>query len=440
MPTFATLLQNDPNVQEFALKVLRDCDDLREFSAKCLEAMLNSAMSAEADEVCNASYGERTDERVNSRNGYRERSLETTSGDITLEIPKLRHGTYYPEGIIEHYRRADTALALVAIEMYANGISTRKMKRVMKRLGVDSMSKSQVSELCKAIDEEVERLRTSSLLGHIIRYVWIDATYVSCRVDGRFVSVAVVTAIGLDEDGRRRFLGIDVFDTENYEDWRKFLQGLKDRGLNGVRLVVSDAHAGIVRAVRELFQGACWQRCITHLMRNAANAEGNELKRTIARECLKATFAQNDPTLVRACYRATVDRLVESGCNKSAELLANAENDALAYLQFPVAHRRKIRTNNIQERANREIKRRTDSVQCFPDKASVVRLVGAVLVEETMAWQMSPRVFTPESVESIDDYVAPEATDAQRRDAEARAREIIAEAHKKALDKVAPKK
>ena len=440
MPTLETLLLNDPNVQQFALSALRECPDMREFSAKCLEAMLNSAMSAEADKACNAKYGERTDERVNCRNGYRERSLETTSGDITLEIPKLRHGTYYPEGIIEHYRRADTALALVAIEMYVNGVSERKMKRVMKRLGVDSMSKSQVSELCKAIDEEVERLRTSSLLGHIIRYVWIDATYVSCRVAGRFRNVAVVTAIGCDETGHKRFLGLDVVDVESYEDWKKFLQGLKDRGLNGVRLVVSDAHAGIVRAVKELFQGACWQRCITHLMRNAANAEGNELKRTITRECLKVTFAQKDPTLVRACYRATVDRLVESGCNKSAELLANAENDSLAYLQFPVAHRRKIRTNNIQERANREIKRRTDSVQCFPDKASVVRLVGAVLVEETMAWQMSPRVFTPESVESIDDYVAPEATDAQRRDAEARAKEIVEKAMQKAVDKAGKKR
>ena len=154
MPTFATLLQNDPNVQEFALKVLRDCDDLREFSAKCLEAMPDSAMSAEADEACNASYGERTDERADSRNGYRERGLETTAGDITLEIPKLRHGTYYPEGVVEHWQRADNALVACVVEMYANGISTAKVERVAKQLGVGSMSKSQVSRLCAALDEE----------------------------------------------------------------------------------------------------------------------------------------------------------------------------------------------------------------------------------------------------------------------------------------------
>ena len=440
MTQLEMLLQNDPNVQQFALGVLRECPDMREFSARCLETMLNSAMSAQADEACNADYGERTEERVNSRNGYRERGLETTCGDITLEIPKLRHGTFYPQDIIERYRRADDALACAVMEMLTNGVSTRKVQRVAQQLGVSSMSKSQVSRLCEELDVRVRELRTSSLEQHLISYVWIDATYVSCLVGAHFVSVAVVTAIGLDEDGRRRFLGLDVFDSENYEDWKAFLQGLKDRGLNGVRLVVSDAHAGIVRAVRELFQGATWQRCITHLMRNAANAEGTELRRAMTRECLKATFAQADPTMVRACYQATVDALAERGCNKSSELLSNAEADALAYLQFPRAHRRKIRTNNIQERANREIKRRTDSVQCFPSKESVIRIVGAVLCEETMAWQLGARVFTPESVASIETYAPEEATEAQRKDAEARAKEIVEKAMQKAVDKAGKKR
>jgi transposase-like protein len=436
MPTLETLLQTDRNVQVFALSVLRECPDLREFSARCVEAMVNSAMSAEADKACNASYGERTDERVNSRNGYRERGLETTAGDITLEIPKLRHGTYYPEGIIEHYKRADTALAMVAIEMYKNGVSERKMKRVMKRLGVDSMSKSQVSRLCAALDEEVAQLRESDLSGHIIRYVWIDATYVSCRVAGRFQSVAVVTAIGCDEDGRKRFLGLDVVDVESYEDWRRFLLGLRERGLNGVRLVVSDAHSGIIKAVSEVFLGSSWQRCVTHFMRNCADAYAGRLgKQRLVRECLKATFAQADPTVVRACFHEASAMLRDLGCPKAADLMDGAEPSVLCYLDFPAAHAKRIRTDNVQERANREIKRRTDVVQCFPSKDSLLRLVGAVPCEENVYWSQGNRMFSPDSIASVDSFAAPEPTELEVANACARARGIIEKAVEKAKAK-----
>lgn len=428
MAQLETLLRNDPEVQRFALAVLRECDGMREFAARCVEAMMNSCMSAQADELCGAGYNERSDKRVNSRNGYRERGLETTVGDVELEIPKLRHGTYYPEGIIQHWRRADNALVACVVEMYANGISTAKVERVARELGVSSMSRSQVSRLCAALDEEVAQLRESELSGHTMRYVWVDATYVSCRVAGRFSNVAVVTAIGCDETGHKRFLGLDVVDVESYEDWRRFLLSLRERGLDGVRLVISDAHAGIIRAVSEVFLGSSWQRCVTHFMRNCADAyAGRPGKQRLVRECLKATFAQAEPAVVRACFHEASARLRDLGCPKASELMDGAEPSVLCYLDFPQAHARKIRTDNVQERANREIKRRTDVVQCFPSKESLLRLVGAVLVEENICWGKT-RVFSEDSIASVDSFAAPEPTELEIAKAQTKAREIIGKA------------
>ena len=436
MTQLETLLQNDPGVQQFALAVLAECEDMRSFAARCVAAMINSAMSAQADELCGASYNERSDERVNSRNGYRARSLETTVGDVEVEIPKLRRGTYYPEGIIERWQRADNALVAAIVEMYANGISTAKVERVARELGVSSMSKSQVSRLCAALDEEVAQLRESDLFGHVVRYVWVDATYVSCRVAGRFANVAVVTAIGCDEDGRKRFLGLDVVDCESYEDWRRFLLGLRERGLDGVRLVTSDAHAGIVRAVSEVFLGSSWQRCVTHFMRNCADAyAGRPGKQRLVREALKATFAQVEPALVRACYREASTRLRGLGCPRAADLMDRAEPSVLCYLDFPAAHAKRIRTDNVQERANREIKRRTDVVQCFPSKESLLRLVGAVLCEENVYWSQGNRMFSPDSIASVDSFVAREPTELELANAETKAREIIGKAVEAAGEK-----
>lgn len=435
MAQLETLLQNDPQVQRFALAVLNECEDMRGFAARCVEAMINSVMSAQADELCGASYNERSERRVNSRNGYRERGLETSVGDVEIEIPKLRHGTYYPEGIIEHWQRADNALVAAIVEMYANGISTAKVERVARELGVSSMSKSQVSRLCAALDEEVAQLRESDLFGHIVRYVWVDATYVSCRVAGRFQNVAVVTAIGCDETGHKRFLGLDVVDCESYEDWRRFLLGLRERGTGGVRLVISDAHAGIIKAVSEVFLGASWQRCVTHFMRNCADAyKGQLAKQRLVRECLKATFSQTDPPLVRACWHESAARLRDLGCPKASELMDRAEPSVLCYLDFPVAHAKKIRTDNVQERANREIKRRTDVVQCFPSKESVLRLVGAVLCEENVYWS-GMRMFSEDSIASVDSFVAPVPTEFEVARAQSRAREIVQKAVETAKSK-----
>lgn len=436
MARLETLLQTDPVVREFALSVLEECEDMRGFAARCFAALVNAAMSAEADELCGARYNERSEGRVNSRNGYRRRGLETPVGRVEVEVPKLRHDTYYPDGILERWQRADGALAAAIVEMYANGVSTAKVERVARELGVTSMSKSQVSRLCGRLDDEVAELRSCELSDHVVRYVWIDATYVSCRVAGRYQSVAAVTAIGCDEDGRKRFLGLDVVDCESYDDWRRFLVSLRERGLNGVRLVVSDAHAGIIRAVREVFLGASWQRCVTHFMRNCSDAyRGREGKRRLVRECLKATFAQADPTLVRACYHESLARLGELGCPKASKLMEEAEASVLCYLSFPAEHARRIRTDNVQERANREIKRRTDVVQCFPSKESLIRLVGAVLCEENLDWSQGKRMFSPESVAGADSFEPKEPTELEVADAEARAREIVARAVARAQEK-----
>lgn len=435
MTQLETLLQNDANVQQFALAVLDECEDLRGFAARCVGAMISSAMSAQADEACGAGYNERSEGRVNSRNGYRARGLETSVGDVEIEVPKLRRGTYYPEGIIERWQRADNALVAAVMEMYANGLSTAKVERVARELGVASMSKSQVSRLCARLDEEVAELRESDLSGHVVRYVWVDATYVSCRTAGRFANVAVVTAIGCDETGHKRFLGLDVVDCESHEDWRRFLLSLRERGLDGVRLVVSDAHAGIIKAVSEVFLGASWQRCVTHFMRNCADAYKGRLgKQRLVRECLKATFAQTDPTLVRACYHVASARLRDLGCPKAAGLMDEAEPSVLCYLGFPVEHARKIRTDNVQERANREIKRRTDVVQCFPSRESLLRLVGAVLCEENIRWG-ARRMFSEDSIASVDHFVPHVPTELEVAEAESRAREIVGNAVARAKSK-----
>ena len=434
MTQLQTLLLNDPNVQQFALSALEECPDMREFAAKCLEAMINACMSAQADELCGAGYGEKSRERVNWRNGYRQRGLETTVGDITLDIPKLRHGTYYPEDIVEHWQRADGALVACVMEMYVNGVSTRKVEKVADKLGVKEMSKSQVSRMAEALDAEVEQLRTSSLADKM-PYVWIDATYVPCRVDGKFVNVAVVDAIGCDEDGRKRFLGLDAVDVESYEEWKAFLLSLRERGLGGVVNVTSDAHGGLVKALSEVFIGASWQRCVTHFIKNCADAYcGHADKQRLVREVLKATFAQTDPTLVKACYHEAAERLAGGGCPKAAEHMEDAERSVLNYLQYPVAHAKKIRTDNVQERANREIKRRTDSVQCFPSKESLIRLVGAVLVEENISWQAGTRMFYPESIATAYTFKAPEPTEWAVTQAGEKAKEIIGKAIAKAKE------
>ena len=242
MPAMDTVLFNDPEVKGLALAILEECVDLREFGRRMLELVANAAMSARADEECGAAYGERSPERTNSRNGYRERGLATSVGDVTLRIPKLRSGSFFPDDLIERYCRVDRALVAAVAEMYVMGVSTRKVEAVAGELGVSSMSKSQASRLCEVLDAEVAAFRRQRFDGVRFAYLWLDATYVKCRVEGRSVSQAVVTAIGLDDTGHKRFLGVDCVDTESRAGWRAFLSDLRARGVGGVRLVVPAAH------------------------------------------------------------------------------------------------------------------------------------------------------------------------------------------------------
>ena len=368
-----------------AARLWQECGDAREFACRVLGSVMNALMDSEAQQMCGASRNERSDGRENSRNGYRPRSLKTAVGDVELEIPKLRHGTYYPEGMLARWSRVDTSVAAIVQEMYVCGVSTRKVERVASRLGISSLSSSEVSRLCSDLDAEVAEFRRRDLSGTPCCYLWLDATYVKCRVEGRSVSQAVVTAIGLDDTGHKRFLGVDCVDTESRAGWRAFLSDLRARGVEGVRLVVSDAHEGLRAAAAETFQGAAWQRCVTHLMRNVAGRICKREDQRRAREAMKAVFAQKSPILVRACYRQATEEILKLS-KGAGEALLEAEESALAYLAFPASHRIRIRTNNVQERANREIKRRANVVQGFPSRESLIRLVGAAPIEADEEW------------------------------------------------------
>lgn len=291
-----------------AARLWQECGDAREFACRVLGSVMNALMDSEAQQMCGAGRNERSDGRENSRNGYRPRSLKTAVGDVELEIPKLRHGTYYPEGMLARWSRVDTSVAAVVQEMYVCGVSTRKVERVASRLGISSLSSSEVSSLCSDLDAEVAEFRRRDLSGTPCCYLWLDATYMSCRVGSSVVSQGVVTAIGLGADGRKHFLGCDVVDTESEDSWAAFLGGLRERGLAGVRLVVSDSHAGLVAAVSRLFQGCAWQRCVTHLQRNLQSACSGrpEDSKAAVRDLVHAAVYQDDPDLGLATLMWTV--------------------------------------------------------------------------------------------------------------------------------------
>lgn len=316
------------------------------FYISVIKTVLNALMSMQADEACGAPWGERSEERVNSRNGYRERGLSTTAGELTLEVPKLRKGTYFPDDILRRWGRADAALAAAITEMYVQGVSTRRVEAVARKLGLDSMSSSRVSSMCASLDAEVDEFRTRPLGWHRWCYLWLDATWVRCRVEGRSVSQAIVTAIALGEDGCKHFCGADVMDTESYADWGRFLANLRDRGLDGARLVVSDAHGGLKRAVAERFQGASRRRRCVHLMRDVAGRVRNRRDQARAVELLRAVFAQRDPLVARAALRRAAGE-IESFSPAAAACLAGAREDRLVYMDFPSSHWRKIRADNV---------------------------------------------------------------------------------------------
>ena len=314
--------------------------NIQEVLRQLAESVVNEIMSAEADQLCEATR--------NSRNGYRERRLVTCVGTLTLRIPKLRTGSFFPDDVIERYQRVDRAIVAAVSEMYATGTSTRKVQKVAQAMGIERLSKDQVSAICEHLDSEVEELVTRPLGASRTPYLWIDATYVKCRRGRRVASTAVVTAIGCDEGGWRRVLGISVVDTESYDSWLAFLRRVRARGVTGVQLVTSDAHEGLRRAIEEVFQGAAWQRCVVHLMRDCARAASGSrsLQRRVSR-IVAPVFRLKDAGAVRAAYHIAIEML-ESCCKDAARILEEAEPDALAYLDFPASHWKRLRTNNVQ--------------------------------------------------------------------------------------------
>ena len=346
---------------------------------------INAALRSMLEGLLNAVMDEQASELGVARNGYRERRLDTCVGTVTLRIPKLREGTYFPEDVVSRWSRTDTALASAVCDMWVSGVSTRKVERAAADLGVESMSRSRVSRLCSSLDAEVAELRSADLSAERWPYLWLDATYVPCREAGAPRSVALVTAVACSGSARRRVVGIECVDTESYLSWRDFLLSLRRRGLSGVELVTSDAHEGLARAVREALPGAAWQRCIAHLERNVAERCRRREDGSAAAAALKAAFAERDPALVRAGYRRAAE-LLSAVDARGAGLLEDAEPSALAYLAFPREHALWVRTNNVCERMNCEVKRRTRVVQVFPSAASLVRLVGAVCCDQNDAW------------------------------------------------------
>lgn len=369
-----------------------------DFLRQALEAVAKQLMELEVTRLAGASIGERTGDRRDHRNGYRQREWKTRVGTLDLAVPRLRRTAYVP-CFLEARRRSEKALLSVVQEAYVHGVSTRKVEDLLQAMGLDRISKSEVSRVCQELDEVVAAFRTRSLSGARYPYVWLDARYEKVRVDGRVVSNAVVVAYGVKETGEREVLGVDVGPSEHEEFWKQFLRSLVDRGLDGVQLVISDAHAGLKRALQAVLSGATWQRCRVHFMRNALSRVSKKAQPLVS-ATLKTIFAQPTQEAAREQIRRVVEALQKTH-PRVAELLDEAGEDVIAYMAFPPEHHRQIHSTNPLERLNREIKRRTAVVGIFPNPASVVRLVGALLVEQNEEWQVGRRYFSQESMAKL---------------------------------------
>lgn len=378
----------------------RDADFLRDG----VRVLSQALMELEVEQHVGAWWHERTASRTGQRNGYRARDWDTRVGSMELRVPRVRDGSFFPS-ILEPRRRAEQALAAVIQEAYVQGVSTRRVDELVKALGLDGVSKSQVSRLCQALDAQVERFRTRRLVG-AYPYLWLDATFVKARNDGRVESAAVVIAVGVTTTGEREVLGLDVGPSEDGAFWWGFLRSLVARGLSGVQLVISDAHEGLKGAIAATLHGAAWQRCRVHFLRNALALVPKHAQELVA-STIRTVFAQVEARDAREQWRKVADSF-RGRFDRLADLLDRAEDEVLAYLAFPREHWRQIWSINPLERLNKEVKRRTNVVGIFPNEAAVVRLVGAILAEQHDEWQVSRRYFSAESLAKL---VPPERSD-----------------------------
>jgi transposase-like protein len=382
---------------EYLRKLGLDLD--QDFLQQGLQLLSQWFIEQEVTQQIGAAKHERTPTRQTQRNGYRERTWETRVGELDLRIPKLRQGSYFPS-LLEPRRRAEKALLAVVQQAYVEGVSTRKLDELVHGLGLSGIDKSRVSRICHELDVVVQPFRERALVG-AYPYVWLDALYLKVRANHRIVSQALVIAIGVRETGEREILGFALGASEEAAFWSEFLRSLARRGLSGVQLVVSDSHVGLKQAISQVLGGAAWQRCRVHFMRNLLAHIPQADKAAVA-AVVRTLFAQPDRTSASQQLAEVVERM-QPRWPKAAQLLAAAEDDILAYMSFPNEHWTRIYSTNVLERLNKEVKRRTNVVGVFPDEPSVLRLVGAVLLEIADEWEIERRYFSLESMHKLID-------------------------------------
>jgi putative transposase len=388
-------MTDDKIALQALLEKASDADLLREMIGFAAQRL----MELDAEAMCGAGHGERSPDRVNQRNGYRDRIWETRAGAVELRIPKLRKGSYFP-GFLEPRRMAEKALTAVIQEAYVHGVSTRSVDELVKAMGMTGISKSQVSRLCGEIDDTIAAFLDRPLEGDW-PYLWLDATYLKVRQNGRIVSIALIIAVAVNGDGRREVLGMTTGASEAETFWTDFLRSLARRGLRGVKLVISDAHVGLKKAVAKVLH-ASWQRCRVHFMRNVLAHAGKQGRRVVA-AFIGIAFAQDDAETARAQWRQVADQL-RAKVPKLAALMDEAESDVLAFMSFPKDHRPKLHSTNPIERLNGEIKRRTEVVGIFPNEQAITRLVGAILLEQHDEWAVQrARYMSLETIAPLSD-------------------------------------
>lgn len=368
-----------------------------DFFRQVLLKALTEVMEAEVTALCSAPYGSRTEERQNSRNGYRERDAETRMGTLSLSIPRVRQGTYFPS-FLEPRRRWEQAFVNVVSEAYVLGVSTRKVEQLVEAMGAKGMGRSEVSRMSAVLDEEVRTFRERRL-EQAYPYLWLDALYVKVREGGRTVSKAVLVAIGVAASGTREIVGVSVASGEMESCWKAFLEGLVKRGLSGVQLVISDAHTGLRKAIASVLTGSAWQRCSVHFLRNVLALLPKSAQR-LAAGAFRTAFDQTNLGSAKEFFGKAIE-LLETKHPNAAECAREAEEDVLAFMSFPEIHWRQIRSTNPLERLNKEIRRRTDVVGIFPNDAALLRLVTMLLVEQHDEWSVGRRYFSIESMQAV---------------------------------------